>query len=423
MSYRGMEFSFLSVCFCLAIIFHQSSAVSGETSVPTILNLGRKEKIDLSGTVHRARKIAQTPQLGWNSWNHFQCRITEGIVKTAADKLVSSGLVALGYVYVNIDDCWQADSRDSEGRLVPSPVWFPSGIKAIADYVHSKGLKLGIYSDAGTRTCEGKPGSLGHEAIDAHTFAEWGVDYLKYDNCYNDGTPNKLRYTVMRNALEATGRDIFFSMCEWGQDDPALWAYDVADSWRTTVDIGDTWRSMIRIADLNNKWAKYAKPGGWNDPDMLQVGNGGMRESEYRVHFSLWAIMKAPLLIGCDLSRVSNATLRILGNDEVIAVNQDRLGVQARKVQVSEDSLIEVWSGPLSEGRWVVALVNRSPISAKVTARWKAIGLNPVQPMYARDLWKKATMDKVISGELSIRVPSHDVRLFLIWPATETSSS
>ncbi|GJP85841.1 hypothetical protein CLOP_g15935 [Closterium sp. NIES-67] len=242
MSYRGMEFSFLSVCFCLAIIFHQSSAVSGETSVPTILNLGRKEKIDLSGTVHRARKIAQTPQLGWNSWNHFQCRITEGIVKTAADKLVSSGLVALGYVYVNIDDCWQADSRDSEGRLVPSPVWFPSGIKAIADYVHSKGLKLGIYSDAGTRTCEGKPGSLGHEAIDAHTFAEWGVDYLKYDNCYNDGTPNKLRYTVMRNALEATGRDIFFSMCEWGQDDPALWAYDVADSWRTTVDIGDTWR-------------------------------------------------------------------------------------------------------------------------------------------------------------------------------------
>ncbi|GJP66691.1 hypothetical protein CLOP_g11696 [Closterium sp. NIES-67] len=177
---------------------------------------------------------------------------------------------------------------------------------------------------------------------------------------------------------------------------------------------------MIRIADLNNKWAKYAKPGGWNDPDMLQVGNGGMRESEYRVHFSLWAIMKAPLLIGCDLSRVSNATLRILGNDEVIAVNQDRLGVQARKVQVSEDSLIEVWSGPLSEGRWVVALVNRSPISAKVTARWKAIGLNPVQPMYARDLWKKATMDKVISGALSARVPSHDVRLFLVWPATET---
>ncbi|CAI5976606.1 unnamed protein product [Closterium sp. NIES-64] len=243
--------------------------------------------------------------------------------------LVSSGLAALGYIYVNIDDCWQADSRDSEGRLAPSPDAFPSGIKALADYVHSKGLKLGIYSDAGIRTCALKPGSLWHEAVDAATFAEWGVDYLKYDNCYNDGSPSKKRYTTMRNALEATGRDIFFSMCEWGQDLPALWAYGVADTWRTTRDIEDTWSSMMRIADINNKWAKYAKPGGWNDPDMLQVGNGhslippipnpyhdpafalpprppsppsdldmlqvgngGMRDSEYRVHFSLWAIMK-----------------------------------------------------------------------------------------------------------------------------------
>ncbi|CAI5531198.1 unnamed protein product [Closterium sp. Naga37s-1] len=353
----------------------------------------------------------------WNSWNHFGCNVTEEIVKTQADMLVSSGLAALGYIYVNIDDCWQADSRDSEGRLAPSPDAFPSGIKALADYVHSKGLKLGIYSDAGIRTCALKPGSLWHEAVDAATFAEWGVDYLKYDNCYNDGSPSKKRYTTMRNALEATGRDIFFSMCEWGQDLPALWAYGVADTWRTTRDIEDTWSSMMRIADINNKWAKYAKPGGWNDPDMLQVGNGGMKDSEYRVHFSLWAIMKAPLLIGCDLSVVSNKTLAILGNEEVIALNQDPLGVQARKVQVSEDSFMEVWSGPLSEGRLVVALVNRSPISLKITARWKAMGLNPVQRMYARDLWKKATMDSVISGELSAPVPSHDVGLFLLWPA------
>ncbi|CAI5533193.1 unnamed protein product [Closterium sp. Naga37s-1] len=287
-----METSFLSMCFCLAIIFHQAAAISKEASVSTILSLGRKEKREFSGIVHRDRKFSRTPPLGWNSWNHFQCNVNEDIVKAAADKLVSSGLAALGYDYVNIDDCWQADSRDSEGRLAPSPRFFPSGIKAIADYVHSKGLKLGIYSDSGRLTCEGKPGSLGHEAIDALTFAEWEVDYLKYDNCFNDGTPNKIRYTTMRNALEATGRDIFFSMCEWGQDDPSLWAYDVADSWRTTVDIGDSWRSMMRIADKNNKWAKYAKPGGWNDPDMLQVGNGGMRQSEYRVHFSLWAIMK-----------------------------------------------------------------------------------------------------------------------------------
>ncbi|CAI7882241.1 unnamed protein product [Closterium sp. NIES-54] len=277
-----METSFLSMCFCLAIIFHQAAAISEEASVSSILSLGRKEKLDFSGIVHRDRKFSRTPPLGWNSWNHFQCNVNEGIVKAAADKLVSSGLAALGYVYVNIgeihypssillfvstfssfcfatsyktrhllwlclifsraDDCWQADSRDSEGRLAPSPRFFPSGIKAIADYVHSKGLKLGIYSDSGRSTCEGKPGSLGHEAIDALTFAEWEVDYLKYDNCFNDGTPNKIRYTTMRNALEATGRDIFFSMCEWGQDDPSMWAFDVADSWRTTVDIGDSWR-------------------------------------------------------------------------------------------------------------------------------------------------------------------------------------
>ncbi|CAI7922828.1 unnamed protein product, partial [Closterium sp. NIES-53] len=180
------------------------------------------------------------------------------------DMLVSSGLAALGYIDVNVDDCWQADSRDSEGRLAASPVSFPSGIKALADYVHSRGLKLGIYSDSGFRTCALKPGSLWHEALDASTFAEWGVDYLKYDNCYNDGSPSKKRYTAMRHALEATGRDIFFSMCEWGLDLPALWAYGVADTWRTTRDIEDTWSSMMRIADINNKWAKYAKPGGWN---------------------------------------------------------------------------------------------------------------------------------------------------------------
>ncbi|CAI5479684.1 unnamed protein product [Closterium sp. Yama58-4] len=396
------------------------------------------------------------------------------------------------------DDCWQADSRDSEGRLVASPVSFPSGIKALADYVHSKGLKLGIYADAGLRTCALKPGSLWHEAVDAATFAEWvgvtrmpsdaqmlstqapatvapdspptptsvrtcalkpgslwheavdaatfaewhgtsalkpgslwhetvdaatfaewGVDYLKYDNCYNDGSPSIKRYTIMRNALEATGRDIFFSMCDWGQDLPALWAYGVADTWRTTRDIEDTWSSMMRIADINNKWAKYAKPGGWNDPDMLQVGNGGMRQSEYRVHFSLWAIMKAPLLIVCDLSAASNETMSILSNNEVIAVNQDSLGVQARKVHISHNSSVEVWSGPLSDDRQVVALVNRGARSENVTVSWKSIGLNAVQRMYARDLWKKSTLDSAFSGEMSARVASHDVRLFVIWPAPD----
>ncbi|CAI7842061.1 unnamed protein product, partial [Closterium sp. NIES-54] len=262
MSDRKMELWFVSMCFCLAVVFNQASAISGGASVPTVLRVGRKEKLDLPGTVPKTPKTFRSP-LGWNSWNHVQCNITEDIVKTAADNLVSSGLAALGYVYVNIDDCWQADSRDSQGRLVASPASFPTGMKALADYVHSKGLRLGLYSDSGKRTCSGKPGSLGHEAIDALTFAEWGVDYVKYDSCYDDGAPTKRSHAAMRNALEATGSDISVSVCQ-GQDSSALWAYGLADPWRTTLGTDDTWRSVTWVSDANNKWAKYADPRNWN---------------------------------------------------------------------------------------------------------------------------------------------------------------
>ncbi|CAI5487839.1 unnamed protein product, partial [Closterium sp. Naga37s-1] len=357
----------------------------------------------------------------WNSWNHVQCNITQDIVKTAADKLVSSGLAALGYVYVNIDDCWQADFRDPKGRLVASPVSFPSGIKALADYAHSKGLKLGLYSDAGKRTCAGKPGSLGHEEIDALTFAEWGVDYVKYDSCYDDGTPTEQGQSAMRNALEASGRDISVSMCEGEEDSSALWAYGLADPWRATLSIDDTWRSVTWVSDANNKWAKYADPRNWNDLDILQVAKGSMGQPKYHVQLNLWAIMKAPLLPECHLSAAWEPAMTILSTDEAIALNQDSLGMQAQEVQLSKKSSVKVWVGSLSEGRKVVALVNRGVRSANVTVSWEEIGLNPEQHIHARDLWKDYTMNSANSKDLNAQVGSHGVRLFVLWPVTDAS--
>jgi alpha-galactosidase len=269
--------------------------------------------------------------LGWNSWNKFGCNIDEKLIRSTIDNLISSGLAAAGYTYVNLDDCWQA-SRAADGTIVPDPKTFPNGIKPLVDYAHSKGLLFGLYSDAGYKTCAGRPGSLGYEKIDARTYAQWQVDYLKYDNCYTDSTKPEVRYPPMRDALNATGRPIFFSMCEWGVDDPATWAAAVGNSWRTTGDIIDNWHSAMSILDQNNRWAAYAGPGGWNDPDMLEVGNGGMTTAEYRSHFGLWALMKAPLLVGCDVTKMSDDVRAILTNPEVIAVNQDPLGVQGRKV-------------------------------------------------------------------------------------------
>ncbi|CAF3937230.1 unnamed protein product, partial [Rotaria sp. Silwood1] len=269
--------------------------------------------------------------MGWNSWNHFHCNINEKLIQQTADAIVATGLAAVGYEYVNMDDCWQV-SRDAHGVIQADPQAFPSGIPALVDYVQSKKLKFGLYSDAGFKTCAGRPGSLHYETIDAKTYASWGVDYLKYDNCNNDGTKPEVRYPVMRDALNASGRPIFYSMCEWGVDTPALWAADVGNSWRTTGDIGDNWKSMLDNIDINNEFADKAGPGGWNDPDMLEVGNGGMTDTEYVTHFSLWAISKAPLLIGCDINKMSNATISTLTNREVIAINQDPLGVQGKKV-------------------------------------------------------------------------------------------
>ncbi|KAM0950543.1 putative alpha-galactosidase [Dioscorea sansibarensis] len=376
----------------------------------------RRNPFDTSnyGKLQLNNGLALSPQMGWNSWNFFACNINETVIKGTADALVSTGLADLGYNYVNIDDCWSSLSRNAKGELVPDWKTFPSGIKALADYIHGKGLKIGIYSDAGAFTCQVRPGSLYHEVDDAKLFASWGIDYLKYDNCFNLGIPPKIRYPPMRDALNLTGRTIFYSLCEWGQDDPALWAGKVGNSWRTTDDINDSWASMTAIADLNDQWASYAGPGGWNDPDMLEVGNGGMTYPEYRAHFSIWALMKAPLLIGCDVRNMDAETLEILSNKEVIAVNQDPLGVQGRKVSTEgEDGCSQVWAGPLSNNRLVVALWNRCSKSVKVVAKWSDIGLNSSTKVSVRDLWKHEDVLENVTGDLAAEVDAHDCKMYI----------
>ncbi|GAB2284972.1 Alpha-galactosidase 1 [Dionaea muscipula] len=363
-----------------------------------------------------ANGLGMTPPMGWNSWNHFACNISESMIRETADAIVSTGLSKLGYKYVNIDDCWAELNRDAEGYLVAKKSTFPSGIKALADYVHSKGLKLGIYSDAGYYTCsKAMPGSLNHEEQDARTFASWGIDYLKYDNCNNGEIKPTLRYPVMTRALMNSGRQIFFSLCEWGDMHPALWGFPVGNSWRTTNDISDNWASMVSRADMNEYYADLARPGGWNDPDMLEVGNGGMTKDEYIVHFSIWAISKSPLLIGCDVRNLTVDTMEIIGNSEVISVNQDPLGIQAKKVRMEGD--LEVWAGPLSGYRVALLLVNRgSTLPDNITAHWDDIGIPPKSVVRARDIWRHKYLRQKLVGNLTVVVNPHAAKMYILKP-------
>ncbi|XP_041025135.1 alpha-galactosidase 3 [Juglans microcarpa x Juglans regia] len=418
----------LSLCFevlCLCML----SAVAIEGRVVPLLQSYHKSGFrstfralyDTSkyGILQLNNGLALTPPMGWNSWNFFACNINETVIKETADALISTGLADLGYVHVNIDDCWSSSKRNSENQLVPDPKTFPSGIKDLADYVHAKGLKLGIYSDAGIFTCQVRPGSLYYENDDAEMFASWGVDYLKYDNCFNLGIKPEERYPPMRDALNGTGRTIFYSICDWGEDDPALWAGKLGNSWRTTDDINDSWASMTTIADLNDKWAAYAGPGGWNDPDMLEVGNGGMTYQEYRAHFSIWALMKSPLLIGCDVRNMTAETFEILTNKEIIAVNQDPLGVQGRKVHVTgTDGCLQVWAGPLSGHRLVVVLWNRCSKVATITAGWDVLGLESNTVVSIRDLWQQKDITGDAVSSFSGRVDAHDCQIYIFTPKT-----
>ncbi|MER6282939.1 NPCBM/NEW2 domain-containing protein [Streptomyces sviceus] len=360
-----------------------------------------------TGSPALADGLALTPPMGFNNWNSTHCRaeFNESMVRGIADIFVDKGLKDAGYQYVNLDDCWALPNRDADGKLVPDPVRFPNGIKAVADYVHSKGLKLGIYTSAGTKTCDGAgfPGALGHEYSDARQFADWGVDYLKYDNCNNQGVDAKLRYTTMRDALKATGRPIVYSICEWGQNKPWEWAADVGHLWRTTGDISDNWGSMLSILKQNLPLAPHAGPGHWNDPDMLEVGNGGMTDTEYRSHFSMWAVMAAPLLIGSDLRSASAETFEILSNKEVIAVDQDPLGKQGTVVS-SEDGRWVV-AKEMRDGSRTVALFNESGSPRRVATTAAAVGLPDADAYTLRDLWQHRSHNT--AGTISATVPAH----------------
>lgn len=351
--------------------------------------------------------LALTPPMGFNNWNSTHCRadFNEAMVKGIADIFVERGLKDAGYEYVNLDDCWALPSRDANGKLVPDPVRFPGGIKAVGDYVHAKGLKLGIYTSAGTKTCNtaGFPGALGHEYSDAQQFADWGVDYLKYDNCNNQGVDAKQRYTTMRDALAATGRPIVYSICEWGENKPWEWAADVGQLWRTTGDISDNWGSMLSILKQNLPLAAHAGPGRWNDPDMLEVGNGGMTDTEYRSHFSMWAVMAAPLLIGSDLRSASAETFEILGNREVIAVDQDPLGKQGAVVSSAGGRWVV--AKEMRDGSRAVALFNESGSAQRITTSAAAVGLPAADAYSMRDLWQHRSYNT--AGTISATVPAH----------------
>jgi len=370
--------------------------------------------------------LALTPPMGWNTWNKFACNVSESLIKQAADAMVKSGMKDAGYQYVVIDDCWQV-SRDAHGDIVPDPQRFPSGIKAVADYVHSVGLKFGIYSDAGSKTCEGRPGGLGHEYQDALQYAAWGVDYLKYDWCNTTTQDAKASYANIRAALDAAGRPIVLSICEWGKASPWLWGKEVGGNlWRATGDIQDRWAGKkewepgnccsygaVDIVDLVADLYSYAGPGHWNDPDMLEVGNGGMTDVEYRSHFSLWAILAAPLMAGNDLNTMRPEIHDILTNKEVIAVDQDPLGSEGRRVWKDGDR--EVWSKQLKDGGRAVILFNRGTTQQTIVANWEQIGYPHGLSAAVRDLWLHKDVGNFV-GKFGAAVPSHGVVMVTVRP-------
>ncbi|HEX4321402.1 MAG TPA: glycoside hydrolase family 27 protein [Acidobacteriaceae bacterium] len=367
---------------------------------------------------------AATPPMGWNSWNHFAAHVTDADVRSAADMLVSTGMKDAGYIYVNVDDTWQGQ-RDAEGVLHPNER-FPD-MKALGDYIHSKGLKFGIYSSPGPKTCGGYEGSLNHEAQDAKKYAEWGVDFLKYDLCsYNDDMLKAAKehpenshikkdmmiaaYKKMGDALKATHRPILYSLCQYGVDDPWKWGPGVgAQMWRTTDDIDDSYGRMIAIGFSQAGLSKFGGPGHWNDPDMLEVGNGKMTEDEYKTHMSLWVLLASPLLAGNDLSKMSDSDKSILLNREAIAIDQDSLGKQGDRLFESGD--LDVWTKPLSGGRVAVGLFNRSWSTRDISFDLAAIGFGSGATV--RDVWKHRDLGHY-SGTFTDTLPTHGVTLLIV---------
>jgi len=372
--------------------------------------------------------LAPTPPMGWNSWNKFACNVSDELIRGMADALVKSGMKDAGYQYVVIDDCWQV-SRDEVGNIVADAQRFPHGIKGLADYIHSTGLKFGIYSDAGSKTCAGRPGSLGHEYQDARQYAAWGVDYLKYDWCNTTTQDAPAAYALMHAALDATGRPIVLSICEWGKAQPWLWGKRVGGNlWRATGDIQDRWEGkkewspgdccsygVVDIIDAVADLYSYAGPGHWNDPDMLEVGNGGMTDTEYRSHFSFWALLAAPLIAGNDLRTMPPEIHDILTNKEVIAINQDPLGRQGRRVRKDNQLKVDVWAKQLTDGSRAVILFNRGTAEQIIAVNWEEIGYPANIVASVRDLWQHKDLGKQ-AGKTAATVPAHGVAMLAVRP-------
>lgn len=381
--------------------------------------------ISVYAQVHN--ELALTPPMGWNSWNKFGCNVNEDLIMKMADAMVESGMHDAGYEYIVIDDCWQI-GRDSLGNIVPDKKRFPSGMKTLGDYIHSKGLKFGIYSCAGSRTCQGRPGSRGYQFQDARTYAEWGVDYLKYDWCYNEGQNAQAAYKTMSDALKSTGRPIVFSICEWGENKPWEWGKGIGHLWRTTADIRDCFQcqfdwgglGVLNIIDLQAELYPYAGPGHWNDPDMLEVGNEGMTYIEYKTHFSMWAMLAAPLMAGNDLRNMDKGTKEILTNIDVIAINQDSLGQQARRFMDMGDN--EIWVKSLSKGKVAICFLNRSHHPWKLNYNWKEHAmyfLNDVnfnrKTYIIWDCWEHKNIGTT-DERLEAEIPSHGVLMVQLNP-------
>ena len=387
--------------------------------------------LPLAAMAQKFEQVGRTPALGWNSWNTFGCNVDETMIRGMADAMVASGMKAAGYEYINIDDCWHGQ-RDANGVIQPDRKTFPSGIKALADYVHARGLKLGIYSDAGNTTCAGRAGSRGHEYQDALTYARWGVDYVKYDWCDTEGLNPAAAYTTMRDAIHHAGRPMLFSICEWGDHKPWEWAADVGHSWRTTGDIYPCWNcehnhgswsslGVLPILDKQAGLRKHAGPGRFNDMDMLEVGNG-MTEEEDRSHFSLWAMLASPLIAGNDLRNMSEATRRILTNRDMIAINQDPLGIQAMRWIAAGD--IEIFLKPLDRGEYAVLFLNRGENDHDYTFDWnfhymkddiakREINFDK-QTFAWRDAWNGGSGST--AQPFSVTLPAHGVAVLWLTP-------
>ena len=336
---------------------------------------------------------ARTPPMGWNSWGHFRCQVDERIIRETADAMATNGMRDAGYTYVIVDDCWQI-ARDADGNILPDPTRFPSGMKELADHIHRRGMKFGVYSCAGYKTCQGRPGSRGHEYQDARQYARWGADYLKYDWCDDGGQNARAAYTTMRDALKATGRPILFHICEWGKNEPWRWGRAIGHLWRTAPDILDAWEvpsperglGIAQVLDRQVGLEKAAGPGQWNDPDRLMAGNGALGIEQYRAQFSLWCILAAPLIAGCDIRNIDPGIMALLTNTEAIAIDQDPLGRQGRRLR--DDGDTELWSRDLHDGSMAVALLNRGQPAARIALRWEEVGLPPDAPAVIRDLWR-----------------------------------